>query len=371
MVPKGEKCVLMGIPRNFPFGTVSVLLVRTRKIVERQTVQWVDGPKKTGGDGTGSDDRGIKLAGDGTIVERGTPQLNVQELGQEQQLTLHEHETQEAFSKHEGETQGVFSKLEEEKQEAFSEYEQEQQQNEGEARSASGSANLEGPALPVLRKLTVDGNIPPIMSSRTRSRRPHTGVEEAAFHCFLPGIEAEKENDVEGALACDNGGRWLCRRRWIYRNRGNGGRRWNHGNGANGGRQKRLRCLESSRIAFISRWLGRRISSCLAQNCSTREKSDRTARSRKTSADLSLKGSGRWKVYTARESTRPRQRPHQSGCFWRWQRSRTESCSILTRSRHFLRRILTKKYIEISEEFQEFPGAVGRLNKAIYGLIQA
>ena len=67
--------------------------VRTRKIMERQAVQWVDGPKKTGGDGTGSDDRGMKSARDGTIVERGTPQLNVQKLGQEQQLTLHEHET--------------------------------------------------------------------------------------------------------------------------------------------------------------------------------------------------------------------------------------------------------------------------------------
>ena len=57
--------------------------VTTRNIVERQAVQWVDGPKKTGGDGTGSDDRGMKSAGDRTIVERGTPQLNVQELGQE------------------------------------------------------------------------------------------------------------------------------------------------------------------------------------------------------------------------------------------------------------------------------------------------
>ena len=28
--------------------------------MERQAVQWVDGPKKTGGDGTGSDDRGMK-----------------------------------------------------------------------------------------------------------------------------------------------------------------------------------------------------------------------------------------------------------------------------------------------------------------------
>ena len=71
--------------------------IRTRKIVERQAVQWFDRPKKTGGDGTGSDDRGMKSAGDGTIVEKGTPQPNVQELGQEQQLTRHEHEMQEMF----------------------------------------------------------------------------------------------------------------------------------------------------------------------------------------------------------------------------------------------------------------------------------
>ena len=217
MAPKGEKCVFMEITRNFPTGTVSVLLVRTRKIVERQAVQWVDGPKKTGGNGTGSDDRGMKPAGDGAIVERGTPQLNDQELRQEQQLTLHEHETQEAFSEHEGKTQGALSKLEEETQEALSEleeetqealleHEQEQQQKEGEAGRASVSANLERPALPALCKLTIDGNIPPILSSRTRSRRPHTGVEGAALHCFLPAIEAAEENGVEDALACDDDG---------------------------------------------------------------------------------------------------------------------------------------------------------------------
>ena len=61
---KERKCVCRRIPRNFSTGTVSVLLVRTRIIVERQVVQWVDGPKKTGGDSTGSDDRGMKSAGD-------------------------------------------------------------------------------------------------------------------------------------------------------------------------------------------------------------------------------------------------------------------------------------------------------------------
>ena len=132
-------------------------------------------------------------------------------------MTLDEHETQEAFSEHGGETQRAFSKLEEETQEALSEleeetqealpeHEQEQQQKECEAGPASGSANLEESALPALRKLTIDGNIPPILSSRTRSRRPHTGVEGAALHCFLPAIEAEEENAVEDALACDDGG---------------------------------------------------------------------------------------------------------------------------------------------------------------------
>ena len=53
-----------------------------------------------------------------------------------------------------------------------------------------------------------------------------------------------------------------------------------------------------------------------------------------------LVGQGFWQVegvyYT--ESTRPRQRPRQSGCFWHWQRPRTESCSISMRSRRILRR---------------------------------
>ena len=185
-------------------------------------MQWVDGHKNTGVDGTGSNDRGMKLAGNGTIVKRGTSQLNVQELGQEQKLTLHEHETQETFSEHEGETQGAFSKLEEETKEAlskleeetqktFSEHEQEQQQKEDEAGPSSGSANLKGSALPGLRKLTIDGNIPPILSSRTRSRIPHTGVEGAALHCFLPAVEGEEENGVKDAWRATTGARWLCR----------------------------------------------------------------------------------------------------------------------------------------------------------------
>ena len=80
-----ETCFQVKAKRHaVPKKTDERASVRARKIVGRQAVQSVDGPKKTRVDGTGSDDRGMKSAGDGTIVERGTPQLNIQELGQEQ-----------------------------------------------------------------------------------------------------------------------------------------------------------------------------------------------------------------------------------------------------------------------------------------------
>ena len=285
----------MGIPRNFPNGTVSVVLVRTRNVVERQAVQWIDGPKKTGGDGTGSDDRGMKSAEDGTIVERGTPQLNVQELGQEQQLTLHEHEIQEAFSEHEGETQGALSELEEETQEALSEHEREQQHKEGGAEPASRSANLEGPALPALRKLTIDGNIPPILSSRTRSRRPHTGVEGEALHCFLPAIKAEDENCVEDALACDDGGQMAMQATLDIpepknRQQAMESQEWDEWRNAE---ETEILGMVVNCVYKQVAWPKDKLVVGTKMLYKRKEKSDRTARSRSTSADSSLKGSGR------------------------------------------------------------------------------
>ena len=371
MARKGEKCIFMGISRHFPTGTVSVLLVRTRNIVERQAVQWVDGPKKTRGDGTGSD-RGIRWAGDGTIIDRGTPQLNVQELGQEEQLTLHEHETQEAFSEHEGETQRALSELEEETQEALSEHEREQQLEEGEAEPAPGSANLEGPALPTLRKLTIDGNIPPILSSRTRSRRPHTGVEGEALHCFLPAIEAEEENGVENALACDDGGQMAMQATLDIPEPRN-----------------QRQAMESPewdewRKAQETEMLGM-VENCLyKQVARPKDKlvvGTKMLYKRKIGQDGKIEkykcrlfAQGFWQVtgvhYTEKYSPMPA----------------TASIRMLLamalandkRLRHFdaeqafLKADIDEEiYIEIPEESQEFSGAVGRLNKAIYALVQA
>ena len=293
-------------------------------------MQWIDGPKKTGRDGTGSDDRGMKPAGGDIIVERGTPQLNVQELGQEQ----HEHEWQEAISELEGETQGALSDHGEDTQEVLSEDEREQQHEEGgaEARSAS----LEEPTVPALRKLAIGGNVPPILSSRTRSRKPHTGVEGGALHCLLPAIEAEEENGVEDVLACDDGGQMAMQATLDVSEPRN-----------------RRQAMESHewdewRKATETEMLGM-VENCVYDQVAwpkdklvigtkmlyKRKKSGRTARSRSTSVDLSLKGSGRWKVCTTRKSTRPRHQPRQSGCFWRRQQPRMGSCAISTQSRRF------------------------------------
>ena len=190
----------------------------------RQAAQWVDGRKKTGGDGTGSDDRGMKSAGDGTIVERRSPQLNVQELGQEQQLTLHEHEIQEAFLEHEGETQGASSELEEETQEALSEHEREPLHKEGQAEPASGSENWRDRPYPRC-----------VSSPSTAISRPYCHhvrrVEDLTpvwreKRCIASCRRSKPKGKTAWRMRwrATTGARWLCRRRWIYRNREIGGR---------------------------------------------------------------------------------------------------------------------------------------------------
>ena len=214
---------MMGIETTGQWGACETCFQAKTK---RKAVQWIDGPKKTGGDGTGSDDRGMKSAGDGTIVERGTPQLNFQELGQKQQLTLHEHETQEALSEHEGETQGTFSKLEEETQEALSEVEEEtqealsehkreQQQKEGEAGPASGSANLEGPPYPRCVSSPSTAISPPYCH-HVRGVEDLTPVwrEQRCIVCCRRS-KPRKNTAWRMRWRATTRARCLCRRRWI------------------------------------------------------------------------------------------------------------------------------------------------------------
>ena len=225
------------------------------------------------------------------------------------------------------------SELEEETQEAFSEHEQEQQQKEGEAGPASGSANLEGSALPAL--LTMDGSIPPILSSRTRSRTPHTGVEGAALHCFLQAIEAEEENGVKDALACDDGGQMAMQATLDIpeprnRRQATESPEWDKWRKAE--ETEILGMIGDCVYAQVARpkdklVVGRKM--LYKRNVGQGGKVEKHKCRLVALGFLQVEGVHYTEKYTPTPATM------SSGCFWRWQRPRTESCAISTRSRHF------------------------------------
>ena len=66
--------------------------------------------------------------------------------------------------------------------------------------------DLGGQVLPTPRKVAISGNIPPIMSSRTRSRQVHKGVEGAALQKKKTKIkEVDEKGDKESVSVCDGG----------------------------------------------------------------------------------------------------------------------------------------------------------------------
>lgn len=76
----------------------------------------------------------------------------------------------------------------------------------GESGPVSKLSKSDGRISCALRKVAIIGNIPPMLSSRTRRRRVHTGVEEAALQSFLPAVgevdEVDEEDDENNDLAC-------------------------------------------------------------------------------------------------------------------------------------------------------------------------
>ena len=93
-----------------------------------------------------------------------------------------------------------------------------EEQTLDEAGTEAELTNLGETAVLDLWKVTINDNLPPRMSSRTRSRRVHTGVEGEAFQRFPPTTKEVGEKGDEGStLVCDGGGsmalqvKWMCR----------------------------------------------------------------------------------------------------------------------------------------------------------------
>ena len=123
--------------------------------------------------------------------------------------------------------------------------------------------------------------------------------------------------------------------------------------------------MEWSRPAFIIRWLGRRISSWLAQKCSDYQRK--------------IRKHGKVEKYKCRlvaqefcqvEGVQYTEK-YSTDAFGDAEAKEGELRHFDAEQAFLKADIDEEIYIEIPEEFQEFPGAVGRLNKVIYGLVQA
>ena len=197
-------------------------------------------------------------------------------------------------------------------------------------------------------------------------------MEGEALHCFLPVIEAEEEDGVEDALACDDGGQMAMQATLDIpepRNRRQAMEppEWDEWWKAE--ETEMLRMVENCVYKQVARPKDKLV---VGTKMLYKQKIGQDGKVEKYKCRFVAQGF--WQVegvhYTEKYSPTPA----------------TASIRMLLASaaakdgelRHsdaeqaFLKVDIDEEiYIEIPEEFQEFPGAVGRLNKAIYGLVQA
>ena len=197
-------------------------------------------------------------------------------------------------------------------------------------------------------------------------------MEGAALHCFLPTIEAEDENRVEDALACDDGGHMAMQATLDIPEPRN--------------RRQAMESPECNewRKAEETEMLG------MVKNCvyklMARPKdklvvSTKILYKRKIGQDgkaekykCRLVAQGFWQVevihYTEKYSPTPATASIRM--LLAMAAAKGEELRHFDAEQSFLKANINEEiYIEIPEESQKFLGAVGRLNKAIYELTQA
>ena len=192
------------------------------------------------------------------------------------------------------------------------------------------------------------------------------------MHCFLPAIEAEEENGVEDALACDNGGQMAMQATLDIPELRN--------------RRQAMGSLEWDewRKAEETEMLG------MVENCVYKQVArpkDKLVVGTKMFYKRNIGQDGKVEKYKCRLVVHGFW--HVEGVHYTEKYSPTPATASIRmllamaaakpgELRHFdaeqafLKAGIDEKiYIEIPEEFQEFSGAMGRLNEVIYGLVQA
>ena len=181
------------------------------------------------------------------------------------------------------------------------------------------------------------------------------------MHCFLPAIEAEGENGMEDALACDYGGHMAVQVTLDIpepRNRRQAMEppEWD-------------KCRKAEETEMVGM-----IENCVYMQVA-RPKDKLVAGTKmiyNAQTDLSFRvlAGGRCTLHGkvlahASDRVNPDAFGDDSG-------QGRRAAPFRRGAGIFVKADIDEEiYVEIPEEFQEFPGAVGRLNKAIYGLVQA
>ena len=197
-------------------------------------------------------------------------------------------------------------------------------------------------------------------------------MEGEALHCFLPTIEVEEENGVEDALACDDGGQMSMQATLGIpepRNRRQAmeSPEWDEWWKAE--ETEMLGMVENcvykkvarpkNKLVVGTKMLYKRI---IGQNGKVEKYKCR------------LVVQGFWQVegvhYTKKYSPTPATLSIRM--FLAMAAAKNGELRHFDAEQAFLKADISEEiYIEIPEEFREFSGAVGRLNKAIDGLAQA
>ena len=197
-------------------------------------------------------------------------------------------------------------------------------------------------------------------------------MEEKALHCFLPVIEDEEGNGVEDALAWDDGGQMAMQATLDIpepRNRRHSmeSKEWDEWRKAE--ETKMLGMVENCVYKQVARPKDKLV---VGTKMLYKRKIGQDGKVEKYKCRLVAQGF--WQVggmhYTEKYSPTPATASIR--VLLAMAAAKDAELRHFDAEQAFLKADIDEEiYIEIPEEFQEFPGAVGRLNKAIYGLVQA
>ena len=197
-------------------------------------------------------------------------------------------------------------------------------------------------------------------------------MEREALHCFLPVIEAEEENGVEDALACDDGGQMAMQATLDIpepknRRQAMESQEWDEWRKAE--ETEMLGMVENCAYKQVARPRDKLV---VGTKMLYKRKIGHNGKVEKYKCRLVAQGF--WQVegvhYTEKSSPTPATASIRM--LLAMAAAKDGELRHFDAEQAFLKADIDEEiYIEIPEEFQEFPGAVGRPNKAIYGLVQA